>query len=160
MALDPGGCEFQLGKDRWNRRFELHYRQQLRCPMATGPSRICFFLNGVEFTGAAENNMQPGGARRGTPSGSKPIREFNVLRDTYGAEYGKQSGRAGRHRDPVRQPTSGMALPTNSCVTMRSIPRIISTGARRRPSSVTSSEPPSVGRSRRTKPSSSSITKD
>ena len=55
------------------------------------PQQNLFLLNGVEFTGAAENNMQPGGAS-GNLLGVDAVREFNVLRDTYGAEYGKRPG--------------------------------------------------------------------
>src|SRR5215470_17609880 len=50
-----------------------------------------FLLNGVEYTGAAENNMQPGGASDQL-IGVDAVREFNVLRDSYGAEYGKHPG--------------------------------------------------------------------
>ncbi len=55
------------------------------------PQQNLFLLNGVEFTGAAENNMQPGGASQNL-LGVEAVREFNVLRDTYGAEYGKRPG--------------------------------------------------------------------
>ena len=55
------------------------------------PQQNLFLLNGVEFTGAAENNMQPGGASQQL-LGVDAIREFNVLRDSYGAEYGKRPG--------------------------------------------------------------------
>ena len=55
------------------------------------PQQNLFLLNGVEFTGAAENNMQPGGAS-GQLLGVDAVREFNLLRDTYGAEYGKHPG--------------------------------------------------------------------
>ncbi len=55
------------------------------------PQQNLFLLNGVEFTGAAENNMQPGGAS-GQLLGVDAVREFNVLRDSYGAEYGKRPG--------------------------------------------------------------------
>ncbi len=55
------------------------------------PQQNLFLLNGVEFTGAAENNMQPGGAS-GMLLGVDAVREFNVLRDNYGAEYGKHPG--------------------------------------------------------------------
>lgn len=55
------------------------------------PQQNLFLLNGVEFTGAAENNMQPGGPS-GNLMGVEAVREFNVLRDTYGAEYGKRPG--------------------------------------------------------------------
>ncbi|HVS90099.1 MAG TPA: carboxypeptidase-like regulatory domain-containing protein [Candidatus Acidoferrum sp.] len=55
------------------------------------PQQNLFLLNGVEFTGAAENNMQPGGTSQ-LLLGVDAVREFNVLRDTYGAEYGKRPG--------------------------------------------------------------------
>ena len=55
------------------------------------PQQNLFLLNGVEFTGAAENNMQPGGAS-GNLIGVEAVQEFNVLRDNYGAEYGKHPG--------------------------------------------------------------------
>ena len=55
------------------------------------PQQNIFLLNGVEFTGAAENNMQPGGSSQQL-LGVDAVREFNVLRDSYGAEYGKRPG--------------------------------------------------------------------
>ena len=55
------------------------------------PQQNIFLLNGVEFTGAAENNMQPGGPSQQL-LGVEAVREFNVLRDTYGAEFGKRPG--------------------------------------------------------------------
>ena len=55
------------------------------------PQQNLFLLNGVEFTGAAENNMTPGGAS-GQLLGIDAVREFNILRDTYGVEYGKKPG--------------------------------------------------------------------
>lgn len=55
------------------------------------PQQNIFLLNGVEFTGAAENNMQPGGSSQQL-LGVDAIREFNVLRDSYGPEYGKRPG--------------------------------------------------------------------
>ena len=55
------------------------------------PQQNLFLLNGIEFTGAAENNMQPGGASQQL-LGVDAVREFNVLRDSYGAEYGKRPG--------------------------------------------------------------------
>ncbi|MFP5230751.1 MAG: carboxypeptidase regulatory-like domain-containing protein [Acidobacteriota bacterium] len=55
------------------------------------PQQNLFLLNGVEFTGAAENNMQPGGASQEL-LGVDAVREFNVLRDSYSAEYGKRPG--------------------------------------------------------------------
>jgi hypothetical protein len=55
------------------------------------PQQNLFLLNGVEYTGAAENNMQPGGTSQQL-LGVEAVREFNVLRDNYGAEYGKRPG--------------------------------------------------------------------
>lgn len=55
------------------------------------PQQNLFLLNGVEFTGAAENNMQPGGTSQQL-LGVDAVREFNVLRDSYDAEYGKRPG--------------------------------------------------------------------
>jgi hypothetical protein len=53
------------------------------------PQQNLFLLNGIEFTGAAENNMQPGGPSQQL-LGVEAVQEFNVLRDSYGAEYGKR----------------------------------------------------------------------
>jgi hypothetical protein len=55
------------------------------------PQQNLFLMNGVEFTGAAENNMQPGGTSQQL-LGVDAVREFNVLRDSYSAEYGKRPG--------------------------------------------------------------------
>jgi hypothetical protein len=55
------------------------------------PQQNLFLLNGVEYTGAAENNMTPGGTS-GELLGVDAVREFNVQRDTYGAEFGKKPG--------------------------------------------------------------------
>jgi len=55
------------------------------------PQQNMFLLNGIEYTGAAENNMQPGGASQQL-LGVDAVREFNLLRDTYSAEYGKHPG--------------------------------------------------------------------
>ncbi|HTX38478.1 MAG TPA: carboxypeptidase-like regulatory domain-containing protein, partial [Bryobacteraceae bacterium] len=53
------------------------------------PQQNLFLLNGVEFTGAAENNMQPGGTSQ-VLLGVDAVREFNVLTDSYSAEFGKR----------------------------------------------------------------------
>ena len=55
------------------------------------PQENLFLLNGVEFTGAAEINMQPA-ATSGQLLGVDAIREFNVVTGAYGAEYGKRPG--------------------------------------------------------------------
>src|SRR5579875_1002447 len=55
------------------------------------PQENLFLLNGVEYTGEAEINLQPGGTS-GQLLGVDAVREFNVLTNTYGAEYGKRPG--------------------------------------------------------------------
>ena len=55
------------------------------------PQENLFLLNGVEYTGASVINNTPGGAS-GQLLGVDAVREFNVVSDTYGAEYGKRPG--------------------------------------------------------------------
>ena len=55
------------------------------------PQDNLFLLNGIEYTGASEINNTPGGAS-GQLLGVDAVREFNVVTDTYGAEYGKRPG--------------------------------------------------------------------
>src|SRR5438876_2672108 len=55
------------------------------------PQENLFLLNDVEFTGASEVNNTPGGAS-GQLLGVDAVREFAVVKDTYGAEYGKRPG--------------------------------------------------------------------
>ncbi len=55
------------------------------------PQESIFLLNGIEYTSASEINLTPGGTS-GQLLGVDAVREFNVLTDTYGAEYGKRPG--------------------------------------------------------------------
>src|SRR5437868_1881243 len=55
------------------------------------PQENLYLLNGVEFTSASEINNTPGGVS-GQLLGVDAIREFAVVKDTYGAEYGKRPG--------------------------------------------------------------------
>jgi hypothetical protein len=55
------------------------------------PQENLYLLNGVEFTGASEINNTPGGVS-GQLLGVDAVREFSVVKDTYGAEYGKRPG--------------------------------------------------------------------
>jgi hypothetical protein len=55
------------------------------------PQENLFLLNGVEFTSASEINNTPGGVS-GQLLGVDAVREFAVVKDTYGAEYGKRPG--------------------------------------------------------------------
>jgi hypothetical protein len=55
------------------------------------PGDNLFLLNGIEYTGASQLAVTPGGVS-GELLGIDAVREFNVLTDTYPAEYGKRSG--------------------------------------------------------------------
>jgi hypothetical protein len=55
------------------------------------PGDNLFLLNGIEYTGSSQLAVTPGGVS-GDLLGIDAVREFNVLTDTYGAEYGKRSG--------------------------------------------------------------------
>src|SRR5713226_3349135 len=55
------------------------------------PQENLYLLNGVEFTSASEINNTPGGVS-GQLLGVDAVREFAVVKDSYGAEYGKRPG--------------------------------------------------------------------
>src|ERR1700736_1042717 len=55
------------------------------------PQENLYLLNGVEFTSASEINNTPGGVS-GQLLGVDAVREFSVVKDTYGAKYGKRPG--------------------------------------------------------------------
>src|SRR5581483_8611700 len=55
------------------------------------PQDNLFLLNGIEYTGASLINVTPGGTS-GQLLGVEAVREFNVVSDTYGANYGKRPG--------------------------------------------------------------------
>ncbi len=55
------------------------------------PQENVFLLNGIEFSSASEINSTPGGVS-GQLLGVDAVREFSVVTDTYGAEYGKRPG--------------------------------------------------------------------
>ena len=54
-------------------------------------SENLFLINGVEYTGASQLAVTPGGVS-GQLLGIDAVREFNTLTDTYGAQYGKRAG--------------------------------------------------------------------
>jgi len=55
------------------------------------PQDNLFLLNGIEYSGTSQLAVTPGGVS-GYLLGIDAIREFNLLTDTYGAEYGKRAG--------------------------------------------------------------------
>jgi hypothetical protein len=54
-------------------------------------SENLFLYNGIEFSGSSQLGISPGGVS-GELLGIDAVREFNVLTDTYNAEYGKRAG--------------------------------------------------------------------
>jgi len=55
------------------------------------PLENLFLLNGIEYTGSSQLVVTPGGVS-GSLLGIDAVREFNVVTDTYSAEYGKRAG--------------------------------------------------------------------
>src|SRR5678815_181560 len=55
------------------------------------PMENVVLLNGIEYTGTSQLAVTPGGVS-GNLLGIDAVREFNVLTDTYGAQYGKRAG--------------------------------------------------------------------
>jgi hypothetical protein len=55
------------------------------------PDENLFLLNGIEYTGSSNVGVTPGGVS-GQLLGIDAVREFNVVSDAYGAEYGKRMG--------------------------------------------------------------------
>ncbi len=55
------------------------------------PQENLFLLDGVEYSGAAEINLTPGGTS-GQLLGVDAVREFDVESGAYGAQYGKRPG--------------------------------------------------------------------
>ena len=55
------------------------------------PADNILLLNGIEYTGSSQLAITPGGVS-GELLGIDAVREFNVLTDTYSAEYGKRAG--------------------------------------------------------------------
>ena len=55
------------------------------------PSDNVVLLNGIEYTGTSQLAVTPGGVS-GNLLGIDAVREFNVLTDSYSAQYGKRAG--------------------------------------------------------------------
>ena len=103
--------------------------------------------------------MQPGGASQQL-LGVDAVREFNVLRDSYGAEYGKRPGaQVLIVTQSGHQPVAWIALRIPAQQRLGRA-QLLRRRFRSRLSSATSSAARWAARSRRTRPSSSPITKD
>jgi len=112
------------------------------------PQENLYLLNGIEYTGASLINITPGGAS-GQLLGVDAVREFNIVTDTYGAEYGKRPG--GQVSIITASGTNELHGSVSSfCATTLWTPAIFSTRARFRNFSGTNSAPRWAVRSKRT----------
>jgi hypothetical protein len=86
IALNPGAVNYGLKSPQTSTSNGNTFTVSGRRPMDN-----LILLNGVEYTGSSQLAVTPGGVS-GELLGIDAVREFNVLTDTYGAEYGKRSG--------------------------------------------------------------------
>ncbi len=86
ITLNPGAIDFTLKSANTStsngNTFSVDGRR---------PADNLFLLNGIEYTGSSQLAISPGGVS-GELLGIDAVREFNVLEDTYSAQYGKRSG--------------------------------------------------------------------
>jgi len=121
------------------------------------PQENLYLLNGVEFTSASEINNTPGGVS-GQLLGVDSVREFSVVKDTYGASTASVPARRSTSSPaPVR--ILSTAMPTNFSVTARLTPATSSTTAAFRNFNAMNSAARSVARLKKTRLFSSEITK-
>jgi hypothetical protein len=86
IALNPGAINYGLKSPQTSTSNGNTFTVAGRRPLDN-----LFLLNGVEYTGSSQLAVTPGGVS-GDLLGIDAVREFNVLTDTYGAEYGKRAG--------------------------------------------------------------------
>ncbi|HEY3455773.1 MAG TPA: carboxypeptidase regulatory-like domain-containing protein [Bryobacteraceae bacterium] len=86
VALNPGAMNYNLKSAGTTTSNGNTFTVAGRRPMDN-----LVLLNGIEYTGASLVGVTPGGVSGGL-LGIDAVREFNVLTDTYSAEYGKRSG--------------------------------------------------------------------
>ena len=86
ITLNPGAISYGLKSANTSTSNGNTFSVAGRRPMDN-----LFLLNGVEYTGSSQLAITPGGVS-GELLGIDAIREFNVLTDTYDAQYGKRAG--------------------------------------------------------------------
>jgi len=86
IALNPGAINYGLKSPQTSTSNGNTFSVAGRRPLDN-----LFLLNGIEYTGSSQLAVTPGGVS-GDLLGIDAVREFNVLTDTYGAEYGKRAG--------------------------------------------------------------------
>nr|MDP9112990.1 carboxypeptidase-like regulatory domain-containing protein [Acidobacteriota bacterium] len=86
IALNPGAISYSLKSANTITSLGNTFSVSGRRPLDN-----IFLLNGVEYTGSSQLSVTPGGVS-GELLGIDAVREFNVLAETYSAEYGKRAG--------------------------------------------------------------------
>ncbi len=86
ITLNPGAISFTLRSSGTSTSNGNTFSVDGRRPLEN-----IFLLNGIEYTGSSQLANTPGGAS-GELLGVDAVREFNILTDTYSAEYGKRAG--------------------------------------------------------------------
>jgi hypothetical protein len=86
ITLNPGAINYTLKSAGTSTSDGNTFSVDGRRPMDN-----IFLLNGIEYTGSSQLADTPGGAS-GELLGIDAVREFNILTDTYSAEYGKRAG--------------------------------------------------------------------
>lgn len=86
ITLNPGSIDYTLRSPGTSTNNGNTFSVDGRRPMDN-----IFLLNGIEYTGSSQLADTPGGAS-GELLGIDAVREFNILTDTYPAEYGKRAG--------------------------------------------------------------------
>ncbi len=86
IALNPGAISYGLKSPNTVTSMGNTFTVAGRRPLDN-----LFLLNGVEYTGSSQLSVTPGGVS-GELLGIDAVREFNVLTETYSAEYGKRAG--------------------------------------------------------------------
>ena len=91
LTLNPGIANYTSQKNNSTPGISNSAVANMFAASGRRPQENLFLLDGIEYTGSAEINMTPGGTS-GELLGVDAIRQFNVLTDTYSAEYGKRPG--------------------------------------------------------------------
>jgi hypothetical protein len=86
ITLNPGAINYTLKSPQTSTSNGNTFSVAGRRPMDN-----LVWLNGIEYTGSSQLAVTPGGVS-GDLLGIDAVREFNVLTETYPAEYGKRAG--------------------------------------------------------------------
>jgi hypothetical protein len=91
LTLNPGTANYSNEKNNTTPGISNSAVGNMFAINGRRPQENLFLLDGIEYTGSAEIDMTPGGVSS-LLLGVDAVREFNVLTDFYGAEYGKRPG--------------------------------------------------------------------